>query len=170
MVVDNQGDYVLPGWAAGVEVVRTGENLRWIGTANWAFRTAQEDGDEVVVLLNNDTRLSRGFLRGLVGAVEGDVAIAAACYDDFWLHQRAARVPVDAEAYEPRDVDARRAVLRRHGDRVRDEGGGRRRADGHRRVPAARLRRRRRLGAPGPPRRLALRGDRARRTSTTSAA
>ena len=104
VVVDNQGDYVLPGWAAGVEVVRTGENLRWIGTANWAFREAQERGDEVVVLLNNDTRLSRGFLRGLVRAVGDDVAIAAACYDDFWLHQRAAKVPVDAEAYVPRDV------------------------------------------------------------------
>nr|WP_269778703.1 glycosyltransferase [Microlunatus antarcticus] len=103
VVVDNQGDYVLPGWAAGVEVVRTGENLRWIGTANWAFAQAQAEGDEVVVLLNNDTRLSRGFLRGLVGAVEGDVAIAAACYDDFWLHQRASRVPADAEAYVPRD-------------------------------------------------------------------
>ena len=104
VVVDNQGDYVLPGWAAGVEVVRTGENLRWIGTANWAFARAQQDGDEVVVLLNNDTRLSRGFLRGLVGAGEGDVAIAAACYDDFWLHQRASRVPADAEAYVPRAV------------------------------------------------------------------
>ena len=104
VVVDNQGDYVLPGWAAGVEVVRTGENLRWIGTANWAFRTAQAEGDEVVVLLNNDTRLSRGFVSGLVDAVEGDVAMAAACYDDFWLHQRAVRVPRDAEAYVPRSV------------------------------------------------------------------
>ncbi|MGI3784614.1 MAG: glycosyltransferase [Janthinobacterium lividum] len=104
VVVDNQGDYVLPGWAPGVEVVRTGENLRWIGTANWAFTRAQEEGDETVVLLNNDTRLSRGFLRGLVGAVDGDVAIAAACYDDFWLHQRASRVPPDAEAYVPRPV------------------------------------------------------------------
>jgi hypothetical protein len=44
VVVDNQGDYVLPGWAAGVEVVRTGANLRWIGTANWAFDVARVDG------------------------------------------------------------------------------------------------------------------------------
>ncbi|MGI3780287.1 MAG: hypothetical protein ACRYG2_05865, partial [Janthinobacterium lividum] len=104
VVVDNQGDYVRPGWAVGVEVVRTGENLRWIGTANWAFARAQAEGDEVVVLLNNDTRLSRGFARGLVDAVEGDVAVAAACYDDFWLHQRAVRVPRDAEAYVPSAV------------------------------------------------------------------
>ena len=104
VVVDNQGDYVLPGWAAGVEVVRTGANLRWIGTANWAFDVARVEGHEVVVLLNNDTRLSRGFLHGLVDAVGDDVAAAAACYDDFWLHQRAARVPVDAEAYVPRRV------------------------------------------------------------------
>ena len=104
VVVDNQGDYVLPGWAAGVELVRSGENLRWIGTASWAFARAAEAGDEVVVLLNNDTRLSRGFLRGLVDAVGDGVAAAAACYDDFWLHQRASRVPADAEAYVPRPV------------------------------------------------------------------
>lgn len=104
VVVDNQGDYVLPGWAAGVELVRTGENLRWIGTANWAFGQAREWGHEVVVLLNNDTRLSRGFVRGLVDAVQGDVGAAAACYDDFWLHQRAVDVPAQAEAYEPRDA------------------------------------------------------------------
>jgi GT2 family glycosyltransferase len=116
VVVDNAGDYVLPGWAAGVELVRTGENLRWIGTANWAFDRARERGDQVALLLNNDTRLSRGFVRGLVGALEGsagggagggatrEVAMAAACYDDFWMHQRAVRVPAEAEAYEPRPV------------------------------------------------------------------
>jgi GT2 family glycosyltransferase len=104
VVVDNQGDYVLPGWAAGVELVRSGTNLRWIGTANWAFDVAQVEGDDVVVLLNNDTRLSRGFVRGLVAAVDGEVAVAAACYDDFWLHQRAWRIPRDAEAYVPRAV------------------------------------------------------------------
>ncbi len=104
VVVDNQGDYVLPGWSAGVELVRTGENLRWIGTANWAFDVARAAGDDVVVLLNNDTRLSRGFVRALVGAVEGDVGAAAACYDDFWLHQRAVHVPASAEAYVGRPV------------------------------------------------------------------
>lgn len=106
VVVDNAGDYVLPGWAAGVELVQTGENLRWIGTANWAFERARQDGAEAVVLLNNDTRLSRGFVRALVGALEDEpgVAVAAACYDDFWLHQRAVRVPIDAETYVPRPV------------------------------------------------------------------
>ncbi|SEQ68050.1 glycosyltransferase family 2 protein [Microlunatus flavus] len=105
VVVDNAGDYVLPGWAAGVELVRTGENLRWIGTANWAFERARQDGAEAVVLLNNDTRLSRGFVPALVGALAGEgVAVAAACYDDFWLHQRAVHVPAYAEAYEPRPV------------------------------------------------------------------
>ena len=106
VVVDNAGDYVLPGWAAGVELVRTGENLRWIGTAAWAFERARRDGDDVVLLLNNDTRLSRGFVPALVGALDDDpgVAVAAACYDDFWLHQRAVRVPDDAESYAPRAV------------------------------------------------------------------
>ncbi|WP_165066437.1 glycosyltransferase [Marisediminicola senii] len=113
VVVDNAGDYVLP--EGRITVHRPGRNLRWIGAANWALQTASRDGQAVCVVLNNDIRLSPGFLDGLIapfstsGDGGGDIAIAAACYDDFWLHQRANPVPPTAAEYVPRgalrDVD-----------------------------------------------------------------
>jgi len=118
VVVDNGGDYRVPGAydtaaAAGslpVSVHRPGRNLRWIGSANWALHTGVQDGLDLCVVLNNDTRLSPDFLQGLVspfgapGAGDDDVAIVAACYDDFWLHQRATVIPPAAADYEPRDT------------------------------------------------------------------
>ncbi|MEO3936431.1 glycosyltransferase [Dermatophilaceae bacterium Soc4.6] len=117
VVVDNGGDYVVPAalrspGAAGsrVTVHRPGHNLRWIGSANWALRAAVRDGLDLCVVLNNDTRLSPGFLDGLVtpfigpAELEDDVALVAACYDDFWIHQRADVIPPTAADYEGRDV------------------------------------------------------------------
>ena len=106
VVVDNRGDYEHPG----AEVVRPGRNLKWLGTVNWALDTATAAGDEVCVVLNNDTRLSRGYLAAVVRtfAACDDVAVAAGVYDDFWLHQRALTVPATAADYEP--VDAYRSV------------------------------------------------------------
>ncbi|MDQ2755976.1 MAG: glycosyltransferase [Actinomycetota bacterium] len=111
VVVDNGADYVLPPAHASLtpagsprmRIHRPGRNLRWIGSANWALRTAVEGGLDVCVVLNNDTRLSPGFLTGLVapfGAPDGDdVALVAACYDDFWIHQRATVIPASASDY-----------------------------------------------------------------------
>lgn len=101
VVVDNQGDYqpVDPG----TEVFRPGRNLKWLGSANWALDTATAAGDDVCVVLNNDTRLSRGYLAALVrtfAECEG-VGVAAGVYDDFWLHQRADPLPATAAEYEP---------------------------------------------------------------------
>lgn len=116
VVVDNGGDYVVPDSVtaatdvtshARVTVHRPGTNLRWIGSANWALRTAARSGHAVCVVLNNDTRLSTGFLAALVApfsALDG-VAMVAACYDDFWLHQRAREIPATAADYVPRAVD-----------------------------------------------------------------
>lgn len=107
VVVDNGGDYVLSTDRAGVSRVvvhRPGRNLRWIGSANWALRSASDDAYDTCVVLNNDIRLSPGFLEGLVAPLTelGDVAVVAACYDDFWLHQRARPVPATAAGYTPR--------------------------------------------------------------------
>ncbi len=106
VVVDNGGDYVLPATVLAaaddhVEVHRPGQNLRWIGTANWALQTAVADGYPICVVLNNDTRLSPDFLAGLTApfAELADVAVVAACYDDFWLHQRARVIPPTAADY-----------------------------------------------------------------------
>ncbi len=116
VVVDNGGDYLVPGaydapsvlGSPRVGVHRPGRNLRWIGSANWALHTALADGLDLCVVLNNDTRLSPGFLQGLVAPFgapgDDDVAVVAACYDDFWLHQRAVVIPTTAADYEPRDT------------------------------------------------------------------
>lgn len=108
VVVDNGGDYELGVADDRVTVFRPGTNLRWIGATNWALRTAIEAHLGVVAVLNNDTRLSRNFLNGLVepfgdAAQSADVAVVAACYDDFWLHQRAAEIPDSAADYVPVD-------------------------------------------------------------------
>ncbi|MDJ0320499.1 glycosyltransferase [Pseudarthrobacter sp. PS3-L1] len=104
VVVDNAGDYVLP--QGRISVHRPGRNLRWIGAANWALETSTRDGHDVCVVLNNDIRLSPGFLDGLLApfSTANDIALAAACYDDFWLHQRAHKIPPTAAEYAPRDV------------------------------------------------------------------
>lgn len=107
VVVDNAGDYELPPSALATQhqptVYRAGANLRWIGSANGALQSAMDEGFDVCAVLNNDTRLSPGFLAGLVApfAERPDAAIVAACYDDFWLHQRASVIPETAAAYVP---------------------------------------------------------------------
>lgn len=106
VVLDNLGDYQLPVHFAAdprVTVHREGENLRWIGSANWALDRSLEDRDDVCIVLNNDTRLSPNFAYWLaLSVVECDgVAIAAPCYDDFWLHQRVRGPVVDPMRYEP---------------------------------------------------------------------
>jgi len=107
VVVDNGGDYVAPEPFSRVSVHRPGRNLRWIGSANWALQESVRAGYDVAVVLNNDTRLSTQFLAGLVAPFsEGhDVAVVAACYDDFWLHQRARVIPPTAADYQPAAVD-----------------------------------------------------------------
>ncbi|GGF22880.1 hypothetical protein GCM10011399_15630 [Subtercola lobariae] len=104
VVVDNAGDYVLP--QGNIEVVRPGRNVRWIGAAKWALRTSAHEAYAVCAVLNNDIRLSPGFLDGLIAPFRAasDIALAAACYDDFWLHQRAHTIPQTAAEYVPRDV------------------------------------------------------------------
>ncbi len=101
VVVDNGGDYALPVADGRVTLYRPGTNLRWIGAANWALQTSVDDAYDLCVVLNNDTRLSPGFLDGLVAPFTDldDVAIVAACYDDFWLHQRARVIPPMAAEY-----------------------------------------------------------------------
>lgn len=106
VVVDNGGDYELPDWAGAVSLVRPGSNLRWIGTANWALATSLAEGLDICVVLNNDTRFSPNFLAALTAPLSdvSDIAVVAACYDDFWLHQRATAIPATAADYEPTPV------------------------------------------------------------------
>ncbi len=102
VVVDNRGDYVPPAVDGRLSVFRPGDNLRWIGSANWALASATERADAVCIVINNDTRLSPDFAHRLASSLSecADVAVAAACYDDFWLHQRAHVIPDSAQEYE----------------------------------------------------------------------
>ncbi|MBV8952354.1 MAG: glycosyltransferase family 2 protein, partial [Actinobacteria bacterium] len=63
VVVDNGGDY--PAFD-GETVLRPGSNLGWAGGTNYG--TVEERRPEHVgfVWLNNDTRLSRDFIAGLI--------------------------------------------------------------------------------------------------------
>lgn len=115
VVIDNRGDYVprldLPGVASErMTVHRPADNLRWIGSANWALGAAVEHGDDLCLVVNNDTRLSPDFAYWMAMAFRDcpGAAVVAACYDDFWIHQRAHRIPTEAAGYEP--VNAYRAV------------------------------------------------------------
>ena len=111
VVVDNAGDYVAPRRDERLEVFRSGRNLRWINSANWALQEAQSSGAWASVVINNDTRLSPDFLYWLVRTFSDctGVAAAAPCYDDFWLHQRATVLPLTAADYA--GVLAYRSVL-----------------------------------------------------------
>lgn len=102
VIIDNQGAYAPPRTDDRLTVHRPGKNLRWLGSVNWALSSADEHGDTVCVVLNNDTRLSTDFAYWLALSFTDctDVAIAAACYDDFWLHQRARAIPENADDYE----------------------------------------------------------------------
>ncbi len=106
VVVDNGGDYEPAVADEHLTIYRPGQNLRWIGATNWALNTAIAEQIPVVAVLNNDTRLSRNFLSSLVEPFADagratDVAVVAACYNDFWLHQRAAEIPDEAAGYVP---------------------------------------------------------------------
>lgn len=97
VVVDNRGDYH-PAGAEGVG--RPGRNLGWAGGVNHG--SAEARGRYGWLLwLNNDTRLSRGFVRGLVeAAVLTGAGVVAPFYDCHWAHQRhLTRPPV--ERYQP---------------------------------------------------------------------
>jgi GT2 family glycosyltransferase len=102
VVIDNRGDYVPQTTDDRLSVHRPGSNLKWIGSANWALDRALDQGDSLCLVLNNDTRLSPDFAYWLASTFSDctDVAIAAACYDDFWLHQRAHVIPDDASSYQ----------------------------------------------------------------------
>jgi GT2 family glycosyltransferase len=102
VVIDNRGDYVAPAADERLSIHRSGANLRWIGSVNWALESAAEQGDSVCIVINNDTRLSVDFAYRLASSFSEctDVAVAAACYDDFWLHQRARVIPDEAVQYE----------------------------------------------------------------------
>jgi GT2 family glycosyltransferase len=101
-VVDNGGDYQ----PAGEEfVVRPGRNLRWAGGCNLGLLVAQDQGHCAYILLNNDVRLSPGFLSGLLDAWRRTGAgLLGPVYDRNWPQQRVAFTGPAAH-YHPRPAE-----------------------------------------------------------------
>ncbi len=63
LIVDNGGDYPTLGKE---RVVRPGRNLGWAGGSDLGFRIAFSEGYSHAMTLNNDTRISRGFVDALL--------------------------------------------------------------------------------------------------------
>jgi GT2 family glycosyltransferase len=98
VVVDNGGDFRSVG---DEQVLRPGSNLGWAAGTNLGTEQRHE-GHAAVVWLNNDTRLSEGFVAGLLRAArETGAVVVAPTYDCFWAHQRPRR-EVPAARYRPR--------------------------------------------------------------------
>jgi hypothetical protein len=100
LVVDNRGDYTA---IAGERVLRPGSNLGWAGGTKLGIESGLDSGNYAAFLaLNNDTRLSRGFVRGLVRCQsETGAGLVGPFYDCFWPHQRLRR-PIPPDRYFPR--------------------------------------------------------------------
>lgn len=99
VVVDNRGDYEAMG---GETVLRPGSNLGWAGGTNHGTSAARRDEHVAVVWLNNDTRLSRRFVAGLLlGWRDAKADLLGPVYDCHWRHQRL--VPtVPVTSFRPR--------------------------------------------------------------------
>jgi len=79
IMVDNGSSDDSVAWTQmhypSVEIIETGENLRWAGGNNAALRSLQEEAFRGhILLLNNDTIVPQGSLSRLVQAVEEDPA------------------------------------------------------------------------------------------------
>lgn len=108
LVVDNDGGYTAAG---SEEVVRPGRNLGWLRACNLGLQRAARDGFEHTLLLNNDTRLSDGFVAGLVAAHAATGGLIAPVYDDDSVpEQQIPDGPVAAD-YVPQARERRVSVI-----------------------------------------------------------
>ena len=80
LIVDNRGDYPKLG---NEQVIRPGENLGWTGGSELGFRVGFSDGYSHVMTLNNDTRISKGFVAALLDSrIPDDAGLIGPVYDD----------------------------------------------------------------------------------------
>jgi GT2 family glycosyltransferase len=63
LIIDNRGDYPRIG---SERVITPGENLGWARGSEFGLRIAFAEGYSRAMTLNNDTRISKGFVAGLV--------------------------------------------------------------------------------------------------------
>ncbi len=99
LIVDNRGDYP----KVGKERVTTpGKNLGWAGGSEHGFRIAFSEGYSHAMTLNNDTRLSRGFVSGFLDSrLPADAGIVGPMIDHGFPYAVDDRQP-EAADYAPR--------------------------------------------------------------------
>jgi GT2 family glycosyltransferase len=101
VVVDNGGDY--PAFSDET-ILRPGHNLGWAEGTNHGTRSCIRSSHEALLWLNNDTRLSNGFVAGLLrAAAKTGAGILGPVYDCYWAHQRV-ESPGPVGDYRPRGV------------------------------------------------------------------
>jgi GT2 family glycosyltransferase len=86
VIIDNRGDYPKIG---DEHVITPGRNLGWAGGSNFILRYAFGNGYTHAMTLNNDTRLSPGFIDGILDPrIPDDAGIVVPVYDDTSGHKR----------------------------------------------------------------------------------
>ena len=104
VVVDNRGDYPAVG---SESVLRPASNLGWAAGTNHGTTAGRGPEHTAFVWLNNDTRLSRGFVAGLLRSWRQTGAdILGPVYNCHWRHQRL-EPAVPLESFRPRALTHR---------------------------------------------------------------
>jgi GT2 family glycosyltransferase len=98
LILDNGGDYPALG---NERIVRPGSNLGWAGGSDRGFRIAFSEGYSHAMTLNNDTRISKGFVEALVDQrLPDDAGIVAPVIDHGFPSAESEEKP-DAADYSP---------------------------------------------------------------------
>ncbi len=99
LIVDNRGDYPRVG---NERVIAPGENLGWAGGSDLGLRIAFSEGYSHAMTLNNDTRISKGFVAGLTDPrLPADAGIVGPMFDRGFLYAAVGQRP-EAANYVPR--------------------------------------------------------------------
>lgn len=98
LIVDNRGDYAALG---NERVVTPGRNLGWAGGSDLGFRIAFSEGYSHAMTLNNDTRISLGFVDALLDRrLPPDAGIVAPAIDHGFPSAESDEKPAAAD-YQP---------------------------------------------------------------------
>lgn len=101
LIVDNRGDYPK---ISNERVSTPGENLGWAGGSELGFRIAFQEGYSHAMTLNNDTRISKGFVDALLDPrLPADVGIVGPMFDLGFPYSVSTAKP-DAEDYVPKPL------------------------------------------------------------------
>jgi GT2 family glycosyltransferase len=101
LIVDNRGDYCK---ISNERVITPRENLGWAGGSELGFRIAFSESYSHAMTLNNDTRISKGFVAALLDSrLPADAGIVGPMTDSGFPCAKADQKP-DAADYAPRPV------------------------------------------------------------------